>query len=279
MFMCSCASLPKEDMSLNDPHKKEWVQLFNGVDLTGWDIKIRRHELNDNYLNTFQVRDGAITVVYDEYQEYNQTFGHIFYKEPFSYYLLKAEYRFIGEQCTGGPGWAFRNNGLMLHSQSAASMGLDQDFPVSIEVQLLGGSGEGERSTMNLCTPGTHVYMDGKLHTAHCTNSSSKTYHGDQWVMAEVLVEGNERFTHIVNGDTVMTYTQPLVGGGVVGGFDAEQKIDGTLLSAGHIALQAESHPTQFRKIELLNLEGCMDPKARNYKSYYRKDKKEDCRY
>ncbi len=266
-------------MPANDPEKEEWIQLFNGRDLSDWNIKIRRHELNDNYLNTFQVVDGALTTVYEGYDDYNQTFGHIFYKDPYSYYLLRTEYRFIGEQCPGGPGWAFRNNGLMLHCQPAESMGIDQDFPISIEVQLLGGSGEEERTTLNLCTPGTHVYMDGQLHTPHCTNSSSKTFYGDQWVMAEVLVEGNERFTHIVNGDTVMTYTRPQVGGGVVNGYHPDLKKDGDPISSGYIAVQSESHPTQFRKIELLNLEGCMDPKAKNYKSYFRKDKREDCRY
>ena len=52
---------------------------------------------------------------YDKWTGFNGEFGHIFYKEPFSYYLLAAEYRFVGEQVPGGPAWAIRNNGLMLH--------------------------------------------------------------------------------------------------------------------------------------------------------------------
>lgn len=264
LFLFACASLPK-----TNPDQEEWQQLFNGKDLTGWDIKIRGHELNDNFANTFQVREGAIVSDYSQYEKFDETFGHIFYNQPFSFYKLRAEYRFVGDQANEGPGWALRNNGLMLHSQSAQSMGLEQDFPISIEVQLLGGDGEGERSTLNLCTPGTHVNMDGELFTQHCVNSTSKTYHGDQWVTVEVLVLGDSLFQHIIEGETVLSYTKPQIGGGVVSGFDEAIKMDGKALTGGYIALQGESHPTEFRKIEVLNLEGCMDPKAKNYKSYY----------
>lgn len=236
------------------PAAENWLPLFNGKDLSGWDIKIRHHELNDNYLNTFRVEDGLLKASYDEYTAFDETFGHIFYKTPFSHYRLRVEYRFVGEQCPGGPGWAFRNNGLMLHSQSAASMALDQDFPISIEVQLLGGNGTDERSTANLCTPGTHVFMNDTLFTPHCVTSTSKTYPGDQWVQVEIQVYGDSLFRHIVEGDTVMEYTHPQVGGAVVNEYDPAAKIDGTPLTSGYIALQGESHPTEFRKIEILNL-------------------------
>jgi len=272
--MTSCASIPKMD-----PNKEEWKDIFNGKDLSGWDIKIRGHELNDNFKNTFLVRDGALTVDYSEYESYDETFGHLFYEEPYSYYKIHAEYRFVGEQANEGPGWAIRNNGLMLHSQSAASMGLDQDFPISIEVQLLGGTGSGNRSTANLCTPGTNVVMQGGLFEQHCVNSTSETYHGDQWVSVDVVVLGDSLFTHIVEGKEVLSYTLPQIGGGSVSGHDPSLMVEGKLLSEGFIAIQGESHPTEFRKIQVLNLEGCMDKKAKNYKSYFLKSKKSNCRY
>jgi hypothetical protein len=121
--------------------------------------------------------------------------------------------------------------------------------------------------------------MDGKLFTPHCVNSTSKTYHGDQWVRVEVLVLGDSLIRHIVDGETVIEYTQPQIGGGNVSGYEGSEMHDGTLLTSGYIALQAESHPTQFRKIELLNLEGCTDLKARNYKSYFVKTNNSLCRY
>ena len=263
----------------NDPDKKEWRQLFNGKDLKDWKIKIRGYALGDNFGNTFRVENGAIKVGYEKYDKYNERFGHMFFKEKFSHYIIAAEYRFVGDQCPGGPGWATRNSGIMLHCQSPESMGKDQDFPISIEAQLLGGLGKGPRTTANLCTPGTNVEMDGKLFTPHCINSKSKTYDGDQWVRAEILVDGDKQIKHMVNGETVLSYEKPQIGGGNVSGHDPAVKKDGMLLSEGYISLQSESHPIEFRKVELLNLVGCMDSKATNFKSYYLKADNSKCQY
>lgn len=219
----------------------QWISLFNGQDLSGWTPKFAGHELGVNYKNTFRVVDGLLTVAYDEYEKFDDNFGHLFYQQPFSApYRLRVEYRFFGEQVPGGPGWAWRNNGVMIHGQTAESMKKDQDFPDSIEVQLLGGRETGQRSTGNLCTPGTHVVMDGKLIKQHVINSSSKTYPGDQWVTVEVEVRPHT-IKHIVEGETVLEYHEP-------------QLDDGTQLTGGTISLQAESHPCQFRKIEVLPL-------------------------
>ncbi|MEA1896767.1 MAG: DUF1080 domain-containing protein [Bacteroidota bacterium] len=232
--------------------EQEWIQLFNGKDLSEWDIKISGFELNDNYKNTFRVEDGLLKVRYDEYEKFDGEFGHIFYKQKFSHYKLHIEYRIIGEQVPGGPGWAFKNNGAMLHSQSARSMDLDQDFPVSIEAQFLGGLGEGERPTANLCTPGTHVVINDELVTRHCISSSSKTYHGEEWINVDFIVMGDEIIYHLVNGDTVLRYSKPQIGGGNKP--ENYPLADGTPLTEGFIALQAESHPFDFRLVELLDL-------------------------
>ena len=232
--------------------KAEWIQLFNGKDLSGWDIKITGSELNVNYKNTFRVEDGILKVKYDEWDQFNEEFGHLFYKEKFSHYKLRVEYRFVGEQVPGGPGWAIKNSGAMLHSQSARSMTLDQSFPVSIEAQFLGGYNEDERPTNNLCTPGTHVVQNGDLVTQHCINSSSKTYYGEEWITVEMVVLGDSIIHHLVEGDTVLTYSKPQIGGN---NLPIDYPIaEGTPLKEGYISLQAESHPIEFRKVELLNL-------------------------
>ncbi|QDT63891.1 hypothetical protein V22_11180 [Calycomorphotria hydatis] len=221
----------------------EWRSLFNGKDLTGWTPKIVGHEAGDNFGDTFRVEDGVIKVSYDHYDKFDRKFGHLFYNEPFSHYRLRIEYRFVGDQAPGGEGWAFRNSGAMLHGQTPESMGLDQDFPDSIEGQFLGGKSDGKkRSTANLCTPGTDVIMDGKLRKKHCTSSSSKTYDGDQWVTVEFEVRGSDSIKHYVNGDLVLEYTKP-------------QLDDGTLLESGTISLQSESHPIEFRKVEIMELD------------------------
>ncbi len=166
----------------------------------------------------------------------------------------------------------------MVHSPPPETMGKDQDFPISIEVQLLGGLGEGKRPTANLCTPGTHVVMEGKLVTRHCITSRSETFHGDQWVRVETMVLGDSTIRHTVNGEEVLSYEMPQMGGGSVSGFDEKVKQDGKLLHEGYISLQSESHPVEFRKVELLNLAGCMDREASNYKSYYVKSDSSQCR-
>jgi len=238
--------------SVQQQEQEKWIQLFNGSDLEDWDIKFAKHPLNENYLNTFRVEDGMLVVNYDEWDSIDGEFGHIFYRQPFSYYRLRVEYRIIGEQVPGGAGWAFKNSGVMFHSQSAESMLVEQPFPISIEGQFLGGGEEGDRPTANLCTPGTNVVMDGELVTRHCINSSSETFRGEEWVNVEFIVLGDSIIHHLVNGDTVLTYMEPQIGGGgLPEGFPL---LDGTLLSSGYIALQAESHPFQFRKVELLDL-------------------------
>ncbi|HCY42082.1 MAG TPA: DUF1080 domain-containing protein [Prolixibacteraceae bacterium] len=236
------------------PKGEEWIQLFNGKDLNDWNIKITGFPLNENFGNTFRVEDSLLKVRYDQYEKFDGHFGHIFYKTPFSHYRIRVEYRFVGEQVNEGAGWAYRNSGIMIHGQSAESMDLNQDFPVSIEVQLLGGNGTDERSTLNLCTPGTNVVLNDSLWTQHCTNSRSKTYHGDQWVTVEVEVRGDSIIKHIVDGHVVLEYSKPQLD-------DRDpnfQKLlpadKNILLKKGSISLQAESHPVYFRKVELLNL-------------------------
>lgn len=254
-ILCAlCLVLTSAAWAAEGVGKGRWISLFNGKDLTGWTPKFAGHELGVNYKNTFRVEDGVLKVSYDQYEKFDNKFGHIFYKDKFSHYILRFEYRFVGKQVPGGPGWAFRNNGAMLHCQSPESMTKDQNFPVSIEGQLLGGDGKNKRSTGNLCTPGTNVVMNGQLITQHCYNSSSKTYHGDQWVTAEFQVHGNTSIKHLINGEVVLEYQQPQLDENDP---DAKKLIkDGNkMIHEGWISFQAESHPCEFRKIELLPLE------------------------
>ncbi len=262
VLFSSCAQTEPKTSS----DTEEWIDLFNGNNLDGWDLKITGYELNENFGNTFRVEDGLMKVRYDEYETFENRYGHIFYEQPFSYYRLEVEYRFVGEQTEGGAGWAFRNNGIMFHSQPAQTMNLDQDFPVSIEFQLVGGDGENDRPNGSVCTPGTHVVVDGELRTEHCINSGGPTHHGDQWVTAELVAYGDSLIQHKLNGELVMEYTNP-------------QLENGDPLTGGYIALQAESHPTDIRSVRLLNLSGCMDEGALNYKRYYVSHSAEECRY
>jgi hypothetical protein len=271
-FTCAAAVLFFGAVSFaqNDPDRKDWIQLFNGKNLDGWVPKITGFPLGENYGNTFRVADGLLKVSYDQYPEFGNHFGHIFYKNrKFSHYIVAAEYRFVGEQSKGGPGWALRNNGIMFHCQAPETMGKDQDFPISVEAQLLGGGPTGERSTLNVCTPGTEIFRNGEMVKGHCVNSTSPTFRGDQWVRVEVEVLGSEHVRHMIDGKVVLEYDKLQIGGPNVSNYDPAVKKDGAPLAEGYIALQAESHPTEFRKVEVLDLSGCMKPGNANYKKYY----------
>ena len=233
----------------------EWRELFNGRDINDWIVKINHHDMNVNFGNTFRVDDGMIKVRYDQYGDFSDQFGHLYYAKPYSSYHLVVEYRFTGIFQKGAPNWARRNSGVMLHSQDPRSVTRDQDFPISIEVQFLGGLGDGKpRPTGNMCSPGTNVVYQGRLETRHCIESSSRTYNGDQWVRAEAIVLGDSSITHIINGDTVLKYFRPQIGGGNVSDHDPAVKIDGKLLSGGFIALQSEGHEIDFRRVSIRQL-------------------------
>ena len=243
----------------------DWQELFNGHNLDGWVVKLAHHEVGDNYADTFRVENGLIRVMYDKYSEFGARFGHLFYKQRLSHYVVSVEYRFFGEQMKGGPSYARLNSGLMIHSQAPETILKDQDWPISVEAQFLAGN----RTTMNVCTPGTEIFMHGEMVKAHCTNSTSKIYPDDAWVKVEVEVLGAEHVRHIIDGQTVLEYEKPMIGGGVATGYDPAVKKDGTILEDGYIALQAESQPVEFRNVRLLNLSGCMDPKSPAYRAYY----------
>ena len=252
VFCITAGTIAAQDASKTTNEK--WVQLFNGKDLDGWTPKIRYYDQGDNFANTFRVENGVLKVGYDGYSEFKETFGHLFYKDSFSHYRIRIEYRFLGDQVKGGPGWALRNSGVMIHGERPETMSKDQDFPASIEVQLLGGNGTNPRTTSNLCTPGTNVVMSDKLILAHCTNSKSKTFHGDQWVTAEVEVKGNEVIRHYVNGEMVLEYNNPQLDDRDAHAKELIQKSGDKMLASGSISLQSESHPIEFRKVELLDL-------------------------
>lgn len=263
-----------------DPDSPEWIELFNGRDLSGWIVKVHHHDVGVNFGDTFRVEDGLIKVRYDQYGEFDDQFAHLYYDEPFSHYLMSLEYRFTGEVQRGAPDYVLLNSGIMLHSQDPRTMPREQDWPISVEMQFYARvPGAPPRPTGNMCSPGTHVVYNGTLDTRHCINASGHALPKDVWVRAEALVLGDSVIKHIINGDTVLVYSHPRIGGGVTRGFDPAIKQDGRILSEGFIALQSEGQPIDFRNVRLLNLRGCTDHRATNYRRYYVATDNAQCRY
>lgn len=248
----SCSTRSADE---NRETEEEWISLFNGKDIDDWIVKIHHHEVNENFAGTFRVEDGMIKVRYDGYGDFNDQFGHLYYKEPFSHYHLVVEYRFSGDLQPGAPSYTLLNSGVMFHSQDPRTMPKEQDWPISVEMQFLAGLGDGKpRPTGNMCSPGTHIVYNGTLDEMHCISSSSKTYDKDAWVRAELMVWGDSLVKHIIEGDTVLRYSKPQIGGGVANRYDPAVKIDGKPLKEGFIALQSEGQPIEFRKVMLKKL-------------------------
>ncbi len=250
-MLFSCASDKPKSQSQGQDVGREWISLFNGENLDGWIVKIAGREAGDNYGNTFRVEGGVLKVAYDEYDSFDRQFGSLFTKEKFSNYRLRAECRFVGEQAPGGPEWGFHDSGIQLHSQPPGTMLKEQEFPISVEINLVGRAGELGRMTGNVCTPGTHIVMNGELFTGHCATTSSVSVEGDQWVTIEAEVRGSSSIKHFVNGEIVAEYSQPQLDESST---DAQNLISAgwsRAVSEGHISIQSNSHPIEFRKIEI----------------------------
>lgn len=234
-------------------HENEgWISLFNGKDLNDWIVKIHHYEAGDNFDSTFRAEDGIIKVRYDHYGNFDDRFGHLFYKTPFSSYHLKLEYRFTGSLQPGAPEWTNLNSGVMFHAQDPTTILKEQDWPIAVEMQFLASPGDSSlRPTGNMCSPGTEIVYQGTKYNGHCLNSTSKTYAPDEWVAAELIVLKDSLIMHVINGDTVLRYAKPSIGGGVVSGYNPAQFVEGKSLTSGYIGLQSEGQPVQFRNIYL----------------------------
>jgi hypothetical protein len=234
---------------------RPWIPLFNGKNLDGWTIKITGHPLGENYADTFRVEDGIIKVAYDKYPKFDKQFGHLYSNVAYSRYILRLEYRFEGKMMPDAPNYVNLNSGVMIHSQPPQSMPLDQAFPASLEVQFLADEGKGPRPTANMCSPGTHIEMGGKLITQHIVKSTAPTFPAGEWLKIEVEVHGHDEIIYRVNGTEVLRYQHPQLDPKDPWAAAAIQAGSARLISFGHIALQAEGQPVWFRNIELMSLE------------------------
>lgn len=245
LLLVSCLTL----MSSNK--QAQWKTLFNGKDLKGWEMKIAGYPLGENFGNTFRIQKGVLQVRYDKYDSFRNRFGGLYYKEKFTNYRLKVEYRFIGELTPGAPSWGFRDGGVQYHSQSPASMTIDQPFPVCLEYNLHGGNGKDERPVGEICANGIYVTINGKRTTSYCTPATvKKTFHGDQWVTLEIDVQG-DNIKHFVNGEEILQYENPRYN--PEHGLGKDFIVEGRdKVTEGYISLQSNSHPMDFRKIEIM---------------------------
>ena len=232
-------------------NNKKWISLFNGKNLDGWHMKIAGYPLGENYGNTFRVENGILSTRYNQYDSFRSKFGALYFNKKYTNYRLKVEYRFVGDLTPGAPTWGFRDGGIQYHCQSPATVGLTQSFPVCLEYNLHGGNGKDERPVGEICASGTTVEFNGQKNTSFCTPPTVKrTFHGDQWVTLEIDVQG-KIIKHFVNGEEILRFENPKYNPGhelgktfIKGGDDS--------VKDGYVSLQSNSHPIDFRKIEIM---------------------------
>lgn len=232
-------------------NRGKWVTLFNGKNIDDWTPKIAGYKTGENFGNTFRVENGILEVRYDQYDSFRNRFGALYYNKKFTNYRLKVEYRFVGETTAGAPSWGYRDGGIQYHCQSPSSLELNQFFPVCLEYNLLGGNGKEERPSGEICANGIYVEINGKRNSSYCTPATVKrTMHGDQWVTAEIDVRDG-KITHYINGEEVIQFENPK--------YDSSHAIakkfivnGNDVVKDGFISLQSNSHPMDFRKIEIM---------------------------
>ena len=95
------------------------VDLFNGVDLSGWHVDVPAMDSNQDTINPFIVRDSMLVSL-------GTPGGHLITDSVYQNYRITAEYRFAGV-----PG----NCGLLVHASTPRA--LYQMFPKSLEVQMM----------------------------------------------------------------------------------------------------------------------------------------------
>lgn len=230
---------------------KKWVSLFNGKNLEGWTSKIAGYSPGENFGNTFRVENGILSIRYNAYDSFRNRFGALYFNKKFTNYRLKVEYRFVGDLTPGAPTWGYRDGRIQYHCQSPASMGIDQPFPLCLEYNLHGGNGKDERPNGEICANGIYVSVNGRRNDSYCTTPFvQRTFHGDQWVTAEIEVHDG-KVTHYVNGEEILHYEDPR--------YDTANALvkklgitTADLVKDGYISLQSNSHPMDFRKIEIM---------------------------
>ena len=240
MFISSCARNAQQKST-------EWSPIFNGIDLKGWHIKIAGQKMDVNHLNTFTVEDSIIKIRYDKYGDFKRQFGALYTDRAYKNYRLKLDFRFVGETCPGAPAWGYQDSGIQYHGQSAESMEQGQEFPVALEYNLHGGNGKEERPCGEICANGTLIDLDGKTVKGCQKPLVKKTILGGVWATAEIEVKDGV-IRQFINGEEIISFTNPRYDADHVKGktFIKNGKSE---LTKGHISLQSNSHPIDFRNI------------------------------
>ena len=206
-------------------NKKEVVQLFNSIDLSGWHVDVPAMDTSD-VQSPFIVREGLLVSL-------GEPRGHLITDNVYENYRLEVEYRFAGE-----PG----NCGVLVHvSKPRAMYGM---FPQSVEVQMMHeNAGDFWCIVEDITVPDMEArrgpqaewgITEGKARRIINLTDGSEHPVGE-WNTMIIECAGSE-IKVWMNGDLVNHGTN-------------------CTASKGQLALQAEGSEVEFRKLELTLLD------------------------
>ncbi len=204
------------------------VNLFNGIDLTGWHWDVPAMDNDPEARNPFIARNGLLVSL-------GTPGGHLITDSVYQDYRLVAEYRFAAE-----PG----NCGVLVHASTPRR--LYDMFPQSIEVQMMHeNAGDFWCIGENIEVPDMEKRRPRKdpdqafggdatdaRRIVNLTDGSEKPL--GEWNTMEIECKGDEIIVH-VNGTLVNHGSK-------------------STATSGKIALQAEGSEVEFRKVELTRI-------------------------
>jgi hypothetical protein len=264
-----------------------WVSIIpKTAALEDWTVKFAGKPVGENPDTLFRLSPEGYLWANHHTPASRTGFGQLYYtKRKLSYYMVRAEYRFTTEKSVSGyDTWTNQNNGLMIHSPEPAAV--SGNWPNSIEVQLLGPKNTNESGvvpsstwpvgkTANMCIAGDAFYVNyngNNNYTQHCTPASypdawkgTRIPWDGEWSDVTVRALADSAVEHYIRGQKVFTTTK------------IRMKSTGTPVKDGYLAIQAEGTSTLFRKIEILDLEGCMDKSKSAFRTYFVKSKAGAC--
>lgn len=214
------------------------IALFNGKDLSGW-TAIGKGVSADEAAKTWGVANGVIT-------DTGKPNGYLRTTKRYANYRLVVEWRWPNSASLDANGQPKpRNSGVILHMQ-----GEDAVWPKSIEAQLregdagdfwvIGGVETNEHTASRakaVAAAGDDAAAKKKAATSRrlIKNNPSSEKPGGEWNRYEIVCRG-DTITLSINGVE-------------------QNRVTGVTVNEGHICLQAEGSPVEFRNIVLTPLD------------------------
>jgi len=238
--------------------KEKWISMFNGKDLTGWEVFVRGQKSLEDSQKYFQVHEGNMHFYKDVDPNEKVEWAVVQNKIDYSHYKLRFEYKW-GEKRFAPRKTVKRDSGLLIHChEKDREKWRSKAWPISIECQIQETDvGDlhlvGTKATVNVCG---ELFKRDKGEFPRFSRSSGQKLERVKRVLAEhqydELYKWN-KIEAIVTGTTAAFYCNENL---VMEVTDMKKPVGESWvpLSQGKIALQCEGAEVMYRNIEILPL-------------------------